>query len=123
VEGGKGGKEKEEKNLIANEKQTPEDVENKISTSTIMRMRSPYDIPDPSGSLGLQIQKQTLPRARGCTINQIHRRQNNDDDDDEDVLDFASCVCLTCAMFGYRVNVRGNLIVARVYIQFHGTFD
>jgi len=29
------------------------------------------------------------------------------------------CVCV----FGYRVNVAGNLIVARVYIQFHGTFD
>lgn len=26
-------------------------------------------------------------------------------------------------VFGYRVNVTGNLIVACVYIQFHGTFD
>jgi len=26
-------------------------------------------------------------------------------------------------VFGYRVNVAGNLIVACVYIQFHGTFD
>lgn len=26
-------------------------------------------------------------------------------------------------VFRYRVNVVGNLIVARVYIQFHGTFD